>query len=95
MRGDMESERAMFKLQLLGAGVRRLSAVAKAKTWLWEEFGEALEKDLQLASRKAGFGSGFVQHRRRTADPDQGYCPTVEKGTLEASSVKEAEFEDY
>jgi len=28
------------------------SAVAEAKTRMWEEFGEAMEKDFQLASRK-------------------------------------------
>ncbi len=28
------------------------SVVAEAKTWVWEEFREAMEKDFQLASRK-------------------------------------------
>ncbi len=33
---------------------RRATAlvVMEAKTWLWEEFGEAMEKDFWLASRK-------------------------------------------
>lgn len=28
------------------------SAVAEAKTWLWEELGEAMEKDFWFTSRK-------------------------------------------
>lgn len=39
--------------QLTGTGrPDGLLLIAKAKTWVWEEFGEALEKDFQLASRK-------------------------------------------
>jgi len=54
------------------------SAIAEAKTWVWEEFGEAMEKDFRLgvlANRpatqegKAGLGSGHAQSGR-TADPD-------------------------
>ena len=35
-------------------GARKVaaSAVAEAKAWVWEEFGEAMEKDFWLASRK-------------------------------------------
>ena len=33
--------------------VRRAAAseVSKAKTWVWEDFGEAMEKDFRLASQ--------------------------------------------
>lgn len=30
------------------------SAVIEAKTWVWEEFEEAMERDFQLTSRRFG-----------------------------------------
>lgn len=58
------------------------SAVTETKTWLWEEFRKAMEKDFRLASRKfwqtiqeckAGLGPSCVYPGRRTAHPDWGY----------------------
>jgi len=56
------------------------SVVTEAKTRVWEEFGEAMEKDFRSASRrfwqtvrrlrKGKQGSGCAQSGRRTAAPD-------------------------
>ena len=47
------------------------SAVAKAKTQVWEEFGEAMEKDYRLASQK------FWQTVRRPRKGKQGLAQAV------------------
>ena len=47
------------------------SAVAKAKTQVWEEFGEAMEKDFRLASQK------FWQTVRRPRKGKQGLAQAV------------------
>ena len=47
------------------------SAVTKAKTQVWEEFGEAMEKDFRLASKK------FWQTVRRLRKGKQGLAQAV------------------
>ena len=47
------------------------SVVAKAKTRVWEEFGEAMEKDFRLASKK------FWQTVRRLRKGKQGLAQAV------------------
>jgi len=47
------------------------SALAEVKTWVWEEFGEAMEKDFQLVSRK------FWQTVRRLRKRKQGLAQAV------------------
>jgi len=72
---------------------RRAAAavVADAKTRALEEFGEAMEKDFRLASRrfwqtvptaqegKAGSTPGCSQREGGAADPDGGHRRTVER----------------
>jgi len=53
------------------AGRAVASAVTEAKTWVWEEFGEAMEKDFRLASRK------FWQTVRRLRKGKQGLAQAV------------------
>ncbi len=55
---------------------------------MWEEFGEAMEKDSRLrevlvncSEGKAELGSVCVQQGRRTSDPDWGYCRAVERAS--------------
>lgn len=51
--GGLSSMAGPAVKQLTGTGrPDGMLQIAKAKTWVWEEFGEALEKDFQLASRK-------------------------------------------
>jgi len=71
------------------------SAVAEAKTRVWEEFKEAMEKDFWLASRKfwqtvwqlSKGNQGLAQalSGRRTADPDPGILLGCGKSTLRNS----------
>ncbi len=75
---------------------RRAAAlvVAEAKTWVWEKFGKAMEKDFRLASRK------FWKTVRRLRRGKQGLAQAVFSRGMEllnptnTSSVEEAEFED-
>ena len=66
--------------------------VAEAKNWLWEEFGKAVERDFQLASKMFWQTTGWVRKGKPipgcacfgwiTADSNWGCCRAVEGALL-------------
>ncbi len=64
------------------------SVVTKAKIRVWEEYGEVIEKDLRLASRKFWRTTRQLRKGKQswprlcsaaTDDPDKGYCQAMER----------------
>ena len=41
-------------------GIKRCAAMAEAKTWVWEEFGEAMENDFWITIRHLRVGKHYT-----------------------------------